>query len=82
MHFYPELYFQKVKRDEILPRITYITLHLVFIAAAYTLRLTPPPPTTIDDTVLLQGSRCANIIVDELFKYLFNNIQYNYIHII
>jgi translocating chain-associated membrane protein 1 len=40
IHSYPELYFQKIKKDDIWPRLTYITMYLVFIAAGYTLNLT------------------------------------------
>ncbi|XP_078481296.1 translocating chain-associating membrane protein 1/2 [Ciona intestinalis] len=35
VHMYPELYFQKARKDEIPNRIQYYTLHLVFIAGAY-----------------------------------------------
>jgi len=40
VHCYPELYFYKIKKDEMWPRIQYATLYLVFIAAAYILNLT------------------------------------------
>jgi len=35
LHVYPELYFQKVKREDMPARISYATLYLVFIGAAY-----------------------------------------------
>merc|ERR1712117_237504 len=35
LHVYPELYFQKVKREDMPARISYATLYLVFIRAAY-----------------------------------------------
>lgn len=37
IHSFPELYFQKVKKDEIQTRITYSTLYLVFFAVSYVL---------------------------------------------
>lgn len=37
LHCYPELYFQKVKKDEMKPRIIYTTLYLAFLSAAYVL---------------------------------------------
>ncbi|XP_076437685.1 translocating chain-associated membrane protein 1-like 1 [Babylonia areolata] len=37
LHCFPELYFQKVKKEEMLGRVQYITLYLVFIVAAYVL---------------------------------------------
>ncbi|PVD32561.1 hypothetical protein C0Q70_08002 [Pomacea canaliculata] len=37
LHCFPELYFQKVKKDEIPGRVQYATLYLVFIIAAYVL---------------------------------------------
>merc|ERR1712050_475768 len=40
LHAYPDLYFMKVKRDEMPPKIIYITLHLAFITAAYLLSFT------------------------------------------
>ncbi|XP_054712433.1 translocating chain-associated membrane protein 1-like 1 isoform X2 [Uloborus diversus] len=40
LHCYPELYFQKVKKDEMKPRIIYTTLYLVFLTAAYVLNFT------------------------------------------
>lgn len=35
LHVYPELYFQKVKREDMPSRIQYATLYLVFIGSAY-----------------------------------------------
>lgn len=35
LHIYPELYFQKVKREDMPARIQYATLYLFFIGAAY-----------------------------------------------
>lgn len=40
LHCYPELYFQKVKKDEMKPRIIYTTLYLTFLSAAYVLNFT------------------------------------------
>lgn len=40
LHCFPELYFQKVKRDEMPARIKYATLYLVFTAGAYLLNFT------------------------------------------
>jgi len=37
IHCFPELYFQKVKKDEMPTRITYAVLYLIFITAAYLL---------------------------------------------
>lgn len=39
LHNFPELYFQKVKKDEIQSRVQYTVLYLVFITAAYVLNL-------------------------------------------
>jgi len=39
-HAFPELYFQKVKKDEIWAQLQYITMYLVFIAAGYVLNMT------------------------------------------
>ena len=39
IHAFPELYFQKVKKDEINTRVTYSTLYLVFFSMAYILNL-------------------------------------------
>jgi translocating chain-associated membrane protein 1 len=38
LHAFPELYFQKVKRDEMGARITYATLYGIFFTAAYALK--------------------------------------------
>lgn len=35
VHNFPELYFQKIKRDEMKGRIQYTLLYIIFIAAAY-----------------------------------------------
>merc|ERR1712061_78508 len=35
LHIFPELYFQKVKREDMPPKIQYATLYLIFIGAAY-----------------------------------------------
>merc|ERR1712012_310823 len=35
LHVYPELYFQKVKKEDMPARISYASLYLVFIGAAY-----------------------------------------------
>jgi len=40
LHSYPELYFQKVKREDVPSRVTYATIYLVAIAAAYILSFT------------------------------------------
>jgi len=40
LHAFPELYFQKVKRDELFARATQATLYLTFFSAAYFLDLT------------------------------------------
>ncbi|KAL4217733.1 protein transport [Mactra antiquata] len=40
IHNFPELYFQKVKKDEMQGRIQYTVLYLVFISAAYVLNFT------------------------------------------
>lgn len=37
LHCYPELYFQKTKKDEMSARITLATLHLIFFAVSYIL---------------------------------------------
>ncbi|KAK3088629.1 hypothetical protein FSP39_021485 [Pinctada imbricata] len=37
LHCFPELYFQKTKKDDMLSRIQYAVLYLVFITAAYSL---------------------------------------------
>jgi translocating chain-associated membrane protein 1 len=38
LHCYPEIYFQKVKKEDILSKLLYPTLHLVFIVSAYMLK--------------------------------------------
>lgn len=38
LHCFPELYFQKVKKEEMAPRITYSTLYLSFFSVAYLLK--------------------------------------------
>lgn len=38
LHCYPELYFQKTKREEMPARITYATLGLVYVLGAYLLK--------------------------------------------
>lgn len=40
LHNYPELYFQKVKKEDMLERVLFSTLHLIFIASAYSLNFT------------------------------------------
>lgn len=35
LHIFPELYFQKVKQEDMPPRIQYATLYLLFIGGAY-----------------------------------------------
>ncbi|XP_035660121.1 translocating chain-associated membrane protein 1-like isoform X1 [Branchiostoma floridae] len=40
VHCFPELYFQKVKKDEMPARVQYASLYLVFIGATYALNLT------------------------------------------
>ncbi|XP_060573624.1 translocating chain-associated membrane protein 1-like isoform X1 [Ruditapes philippinarum] len=40
VHNFPELYFQKVKKDEMQGRIQYTVLYLVFIVVAYSLNFT------------------------------------------
>jgi translocating chain-associated membrane protein 1 len=40
IHTFPELYFQKVKRDEMPGRIIYACIHLLYVTAAYVLNLT------------------------------------------
>jgi len=40
LHIFPELYFQKVKKEDMPPKIQYATLYLIFITAAYVLRFT------------------------------------------
>lgn len=38
LHCYPELYFQKTKREEMPARLTYATLGLVYVLGAYLLK--------------------------------------------
>lgn len=40
LHCFPELYFQKTKKEEIGPRVTYASLYLIFLTAAYILNFT------------------------------------------
>lgn len=40
IHNFPELYFQKVKKDEMQGRVLYTTLYIIFITTAYALNLT------------------------------------------
>ncbi|XP_063219110.1 translocating chain-associated membrane protein 1 [Bacillus rossius redtenbacheri] len=40
LHCYPELYFQKTKREEMMPRIRYATLGFFYVLAAYLLNFT------------------------------------------
>lgn len=40
LHCFPELYFQKVKKEEISARVQYAALYLVFTVAAYVLNFT------------------------------------------
>merc|ERR1711936_1168887 len=35
LHIFPELYFQKIKREDMAPRIKYASLYMAFIAGAY-----------------------------------------------
>ncbi|XP_054268771.1 translocating chain-associated membrane protein 1 isoform X2 [Macrosteles quadrilineatus] len=37
LHCYPELYFQRTKREEMFPRVLYATVGLVYVAAGYLL---------------------------------------------
>lgn len=39
LHCYPELYFQRTKREEMPARIQYATVGLVYVAAGYLLKL-------------------------------------------
>jgi len=39
LHSYPELYFHKVRKDELFYRIRYYSLHLIFVLFAYILHL-------------------------------------------
>ena len=38
LHCYPELYFQKTKREEMPARVTYATLGLIYVLGAYLLK--------------------------------------------
>lgn len=40
IHIFPELYFQKTKKEDMPPKIQYASLYLVFVLAAYIFRLT------------------------------------------
>jgi len=40
LHCFPELYFQKTKKEEMASRITYASLYLIFLIAAYVLNFT------------------------------------------
>merc|ERR1711997_841704 len=40
LHIFPELYFQKTKKEDIPPKIQYATLYLIFITAAYMFKFT------------------------------------------
>jgi len=40
LHIFPELYFQKTKREDMSSKIQYATLYLIFIAASYVFRFT------------------------------------------
>jgi len=40
IHVFPELYFQKTKKEDMPPKIQYASLYLVFIIASYIFRLT------------------------------------------
>jgi len=40
LHIFPELYFQKVKREDMGPRVQYATLYLAFIVGAYVMSFT------------------------------------------
>jgi len=40
LHIFPELYFQKTKREDMSSKIQYATLYLIFITAAYMFRFT------------------------------------------
>merc|ERR1712012_31463 len=40
LHVYPELYFQKVKREDMWPRVQYASLYLAFIVGAYVMSFT------------------------------------------
>merc|ERR1711868_90991 len=40
LHIFPELYFQKVKKEDMAPKIQYAVLYLAFIGASYVFRFT------------------------------------------
>lgn len=40
LHCYPELYLQKVKKEDMMPIIVYATVHLIMVSAAYAINLT------------------------------------------
>merc|ERR1711937_126044 len=40
LHVFPELYFQKTKKEDMPPKIQYASLYLAFIVASYVLRFT------------------------------------------
>merc|ERR1711875_39860 len=40
LHVFPELYFQKTKKEDMPPKIQYATLYLIFITASYMFRFT------------------------------------------
>merc|ERR1711874_684735 len=40
LHIFPELYFQKMKKEEMPAKIQYAVLYLAFIGASYVLRFT------------------------------------------
>merc|ERR1719350_1615693 len=40
LHIFPELYFQKTKREDMASKIQYATLYLIFITASYMFRFT------------------------------------------
>jgi len=40
LHLYPELYFQKIKREDMPARITYASIYLVAVTAAYVMNFT------------------------------------------
>merc|ERR1712236_103551 len=42
LHIFPELYFQKTKKEDMPPKIQYATLYLIFITASYMFRFTRP----------------------------------------
>lgn len=38
LHTFPELYFQKIKKEEMFDRVAYAVVALVFIAGGYVLK--------------------------------------------